>query len=113
MTLRSRRFVLPFLFLTAMNAAEAQRDRIPSAIDSSRRVFLRGNVHPDARPQFDRGAVPSTFPVRGLTMYLRPSSAQQSALEQLLAQQQDPSSVNYHKWISPEEYADRFGASQS
>jgi uncharacterized protein (TIGR03437 family) len=30
-----------------------------------------------------------------------------------LAQQQDPSSPNYHRWLTPEQYAERFGVSQS
>jgi len=37
--------------------------------------------------------------------------AQQAALEQLLKEQQDPASPNYHNWLTPETYADRFGAS--
>ena len=32
-------------------------------------------------------------------------------LAQLLREQQDPTSPNFHKWITPEEFADRFGAS--
>ena len=31
----------------------------------------------------------------------------------LLRQQLDPSSPNYHKWLSPEQYAERFGVSPS
>ena len=46
-----------------------------------------------------------------VTFELQPSAAQKADLEQLLAQQQDPSSANYHKWLTPEAYADRFGAS--
>ena len=49
--------------------------------------------------------------LRSLTIVLKPSAAQQADLEQLLGEQQDPSSSNYHRWLTPEEYADRFGAS--
>ena len=51
------------------------------------------------------------FPLGNITLVLRPSAAQQGALEQLLREQQDPSSANYHQWLTPETYADRFGAS--
>ena len=44
---------------------------------------------------------------------LAPSASQQAALDQLLQQQQDPGSANYHAWVTPEQYADRFGASQA
>ena len=39
--------------------------------------------------------------------------AQQAALDRLLADQQTPSSPNYHKWLTPEQYADRFGLSSA
>jgi uncharacterized protein (TIGR03437 family) len=48
-----------------------------------------------------------------VTIYLKPSASQQTSLEQLLAGQQNPSSADYHKWLTPEQYADRFGASQN
>jgi uncharacterized protein (TIGR03437 family) len=42
---------------------------------------------------------------------LKPSAAQQADLSQLLQAQQDPTSPSYHQWLTPEQYADRFGAS--
>ena len=48
-----------------------------------------------------------------VTMVLKASASQQAALDQLLAQQQDPSSPNYHQWLTPEQYADQFGVSQA
>jgi subtilase family serine protease len=48
-----------------------------------------------------------------VTVFLKPSPGQQAALDQLLAEQQDPSSANYHQWLTPKQFADRFGASQS
>ncbi len=42
---------------------------------------------------------------------LQASRDQQAALEKLLRDQQDPNSPNYHKWLTPEEYGDRFGFS--
>jgi uncharacterized protein (TIGR03437 family) len=44
-------------------------------------------------------------------LLFKPSSTQQAALDQLLAQQQDPSSANYHRWLTPEQYAASFGLS--
>jgi uncharacterized protein (TIGR03437 family) len=48
-----------------------------------------------------------------VTLALKPSASQQADLDRLLAQQQDPSSPNYHRWLTPEQYADRFGLSQA
>jgi subtilase family serine protease len=44
---------------------------------------------------------------------MAPSPSQQAALDQLLAEQQDRTSPNYHKWLTPAQYADRFGLSQN
>jgi uncharacterized protein (TIGR03437 family) len=44
-------------------------------------------------------------------LMLKASAGQQAALEKLLTEQQDRSSPNYHKWLMPEQYADRFGLS--
>jgi len=41
---------------------------------------------------------------------LKPSGAQQADLNQLLLAQQDSTSSNYRQWLTPEQYADRFGA---
>jgi uncharacterized protein (TIGR03437 family) len=48
-----------------------------------------------------------------ITMYLKPSASQQMALDQLLANQQNPASPDFHKWLTPEQYAERFGVGQS
>ena len=101
---------LPFLLMATLYA---QQDRISARIDDTNRVTLHGNVNPLAQPRFDQGAVPPSLNLRGMMLVLKPSDAQQAALDQFLAEQQNPSSPNYHKWLTPQQYADRFGASQS
>ncbi len=48
-----------------------------------------------------------------LVLMLKGSTAQQQAAAQLVSEQQDPASPNYHRWLTPEQYADRFGVSQN
>ena len=48
-----------------------------------------------------------------VTLVFKPTQAQQDSLNTLLLEQQDPSSPNYHKWLTPEQYADQFGLSQN
>lgn len=91
--------------------ADAQPGRIAGQIDNSRTVTLAGRVRLQANSRNDRGPVDPAFTLPGLTILLKPSSTQQADLQQLLQQQQDPASSSYHRWLSPEEYADRFGAS--
>jgi uncharacterized protein (TIGR03437 family) len=93
------------------SSATAQQDRITDAIDPNQVVVLTGSVHPLARPQYDQGPVASSFPLPYVSMMLKPSAAQHAALQQLLAAQRDPASPEYRRWLTPEEYADRFGVS--
>ncbi len=101
------------LLLCSATGLMAQRDRITAAIDNSRRMLLNGHVHPLARAEFDRGVVDASLALPSMTLMLQPSAGQQADLTQLLAAQQDPSSPDYHRWLTPEQYADRFGASSS
>ncbi|HEY4363852.1 MAG TPA: protease pro-enzyme activation domain-containing protein [Bryobacteraceae bacterium] len=82
-------------------------------MENAQRVSLRGNVHRRAIPQNDVGAIEPNFPVQGITLHLAPSAQQQAALDTLLTEQQDPASANFHKWLTPEQFADRFGASSA
>lgn len=98
------------VFFSAQSYAAAP-DRIASAIDTSKMVALPNHVSPMARPEFDRGPVEPSRSMR-ITMLFVPSAQQEQALQQLIAEQQDKKSPNFHKWLSPEEYAQRFGLSQ-
>jgi subtilase family serine protease len=85
------------------------RDRLSQAIDNNQRSMVPGNVSPLARPQFDRGRAEGSMLLNHVGLSFRLSADQQHELDELLRQQQDPTSVNYHKWLTPEQYADRFG----
>lgn len=97
------------IVITSAAALLGQPARITQAIDSGNVVPLPGLVSPRAMAQYDRGPVPASFPMRYVSLQLAASSAQQAALRQLLSSQQDPSSPSFRQWITPEEYADRFG----
>ena len=109
--MRFWKFLLP-LIATSLSFA-AQPDRIAGPIDSSQMIALKGNVHHMAQPQYDQGPVEDSLQFSYVTLNIPPSASQQAALDQLLAQQQDPKSQNYHKWLTPEQYAERFGLSQN
>ncbi len=103
--------ILVATFFSALSFA-AQPDRIAGAIDSSNMVRLSRSLHPAAKQEFDRGPVSAAFKLSYVTVVMSPSASQQAALNQLLAQQQDPTSANFRKWLTPAQYADRFGLSQ-
>src|SRR6202020_1889174 len=89
------------------------RDRVTSFVDDEQRVTLRGNTHPLASKRFDFGAVTADFPMEHMLLTLLPESAQEETLKQLLEEQQDITSPYYHQWLTPEQYGERFGISQS
>lgn len=101
-----------FVFLALSGSTQgSSKDRISYAVDSSRTATVKGTAHPLARPQFDRGRLSPERQLSGVALTFRLSVAQQSDLQELLREQQDRSSPNYHKWLTPEQYARRFGMS--
>ncbi len=114
--LRNHSFIFQLLGLLAVSGAvalAATPDRIGGVIDSSRMRSVAGNVHRLAQAKYDRGEADPQTPMNYMVMLLQPSSAQQADLAQLLAAQQDPASPQYHKWLTPEAFGERFGLSQS
>ncbi len=85
--------------------------RITQEVNESQRTVLVGNTHPLARAQYDKGVVSSTLPLNRMSLILKPSPAQEAALQRLLAEQQDPKSPSYHKWLTPVQFGQLFGPS--
>ena len=93
----------------AMLFAAPASARQPRIVDDGDRVTLRGNIHPLARPEFNVGATDYSLPMERMTLSLKLTPARQSALDRLIAEQHDPASPNYHRWLSPEEFGRQFG----
>jgi subtilase family serine protease len=105
---------LPALFLAAgVLAAQTPAPRIQAEISSAGGSTLQGSLHPLAQNQFDSGRLPSGTRLNGMSIMFSRSAAQQADLEALIAAQQDPASPLYHQWLSPEQFAARFGMAQS
>lgn len=105
-------FVVAFGLLGALPLlAQANRvpPRITEAINETRLTMLGGNTHPLARPQFDRGAAPASLPLERMRLVLTRNPQQEAALEKFMAEQQDPFSPNFHRWLSPQEFGRQFG----
>ncbi len=109
-------FASYLLILLLAGLADAQtaqfmpvQPRITRAVDEAQLATLKGNTHPLARAQFDRGAAAPTLALERMLLVLKRSPEQEAALITLLDQQQDKSSPNYHKWLTPEEFGKRFG----
>lgn len=101
------------LILTLLSSLSfsATADRIAGVIDSSRGVPLQKSLHPKAQSKYDEGPVEPSFQLHSMMLLMAPSASQQEALNTLGAELQDPKSPNYHKWLTPSQYAARFGLS--
>ena len=86
--------------------------RITQAVDEAQLTVLKGNTYFLARAQYDRGPAPASLPMNRMLLVLRRSPEQEAALEQLLEQQQDQSSPNYHQWLTPQQFGQQFGPAQ-
>jgi hypothetical protein len=86
-------------------------DRIKRTVDMRHTRVVPGHLHRLARPEFDHGLADPAQPVDYIVLMTKPSAQQQTELDRLLADQQNPSSPLFRKWLTPEEFGSRFGLS--
>ncbi|MFI4970660.1 MAG: protease pro-enzyme activation domain-containing protein, partial [Lysobacterales bacterium] len=97
------------LALSSVSHAVAA-DAIVTPVDNAKRAILTDHGPAWAQPKNDRGAVPADLALDHLSLILRRSPERQAAYDRLLREQQDPASPSYHRWLSPVEVGERFGA---
>src|SRR5690348_9261488 len=107
----ARTFFISFFFAMAL-CAQQPSPRLATEIDDSDRVTLPGSHPPMAKTENDAGQLPSGTMLHGISVVLSRSAAQESDLQALITAQQTPGPL-YHKWLSPEEFAARFGVADS
>src|SRR5437879_6336186 len=88
--------------------ASITQARITQAIDETQLVRLRGNVHPLARPEFDRGPVSDATPMKRMMLVLQRSPEQQAALSKFMDEQLSKDLPNFHNWLTPDEFGKQF-----
>lgn len=93
--------------------AQTPTARITSAISSGSRVTLAGSHPPMARAENETGRLAGTTKLEGVTIGFAPSAAQEADLQQLMTAQQTKGSAEYHKWLTPDQFAVRFGMADS
>jgi len=110
--------VCTLVLLTGTSRLWAQKtvvvpSRVTEAVDDTRTVTLKGNVHPLAQAANDHGVVADSQPMSRMMLLLQRSPAQDQALKQLIDSQQTKGSANYHAWLTPEQFGAQFGPSDS
>lgn len=105
--------VIAGIFSSLSYAASVSADRITGDLASGAKTQIRGNVHGLARREFDLGRADSSRMLHVISLSFQPSAAQQNDLNLFLEQLGDRTSPNYHKYLTPAQFADRFGMTQN
>lgn len=101
--------------LLAASSTQHLTSRIHSNIDDTQTFTLKGNTRPaiaQGRAR-DQGAVDPSLVMPRMSIHFAPTAAQQADLDQFLVAVQDRRSPSFHKFLTPEQYAERFGVSDS
>ena len=73
-------------------------------------VRIERSVHPFTKLAADAGRVEAGKSLDRMLLTLSASAEKQSALATLLREQQNRSSVNFHRWLTPAQFGAQFGA---
>jgi len=105
--------VAAFAFGGGLSFGQTARPRITQQIANSEKVTLSGSRPAWARSSRDAGRLASGTKLQGMAIVFSRTAEQEADLQSLLASQANPASVLYHKWLSPDEFAVRFGMADS
>ena len=91
--------------------------RITKPVNNAKRVTLYGHVPQVVKKASpfavtgarDMGRIDPKTPMQGMRIVLRSSPQQNRELRRLVDEQQDKRAVNYHQWMTPEEFGNAFG----
>ena len=87
--------------------------RVTQAVKENDRVTLKGNTHPLASVKNDQGMAPDSLAMDRMLLVLKRSPDQEASLKNLMESQQSKSSPNFHQWLTPDQFGQQFGVSDS
>lgn len=115
--LKFPRFAAAILVLVSVSVSAQLTNQakplVTQPVNDNRRVALHGMVHPLVRVADDQGSLADDLALNRILMTLRRSDEQETALKQLIDEQQDKNSPNYHQWLTPEQFGTKFGPSDT
>ena len=104
---------ISFVLTAGLKPLRAETKRINGPIDSSNTVALANGISPRVLAANDLGEVSGDKRLESMTLRFSLTPQQESALTQLLTDQQNPSSPKYHQWLTPEQFRSQFGLSSA
>ena len=97
------------VFANSGMAQSLARPLITSHIDEESLVTLRGNTRLEATAANDRGRLEDSTRIEHMYLLLQRAPEREQALETMIAQLHDRNSVNFHKWLTPEQFGANYG----
>src|SRR5882724_13097559 len=102
------------LVCSSVSSLQAQNStRITEKIDATVSVRIDRSRHPLPKSAKDQGRVDGGLRMDRMMLLLKPSPQQEQELTSLVTSQQDKQSPNFHQWLTPAQYAARFGPLQA
>jgi large repetitive protein len=105
-------FFAALLCVILPTRSEGQTTRKPvitDPVDSGVTVVLPRTKHVLAQPRFDVGPVNAGLKMTRVMLILSPTREAAGQIQTLLDHQQDRTSADYHRWLTPEEFGQQFG----
>jgi hypothetical protein len=100
---------LAWSLLPSTAPGQTARDRISEPVDEGRLAALAGSVPAWALPEYDCGAIPGDTVLEKMVLVLRPSEAQEAALEARMESLEDEGASGRVKPLLPTEFGAQFG----
>jgi subtilase family serine protease len=107
--------VVVSLYFLACSSAQAENVghvQITQNVDEAKLVTLSGNTRPEANAKNDRGLVANSLSLEHMLLQLKSSPERERESLQLVEELTDPSSPNFHHWLTAEEFGERFGVAE-
>jgi len=113
-----KRWISVLAAVFAMTAGLASQtterpNRITQELTPGPVVTLSGTVHPLTREASDLGEANPGLRMESMTLSIAPSAAEKAELDALVEAQQNPKSVQYHRWLTQEQFGARFGLAEA
>ena len=100
---------LPLLYATA-SLAQNTKAILTAPIVEAERVVLEGNTPPAAlQSENDRGPVADAMQLDHMLLALKRTPEIESSLQELIDEMHNPTSPQYHQWLTPQQIGASFG----
>jgi hypothetical protein len=103
--------LVAFALVPAKAQNSPSRPQIVAPVDDAVRVTIPQSMHPLARPAFDIGPLDGATALQRMVLVLGGSPDQEYQARTLIDSQHTGGSPNYHHWLTPEDFGQKFGPS--